>query len=55
MPKTHYKPEKYAGPPKQEVIDTRNQYISPGVFTYYKDPVMIVDGHMQYLYNEKGE
>ena len=36
MPKTHYKPEKYAGPPKQEVIDTRNQYISPGVFTYYK-------------------
>ncbi len=32
----------------------RRQYVSPGVFTYYKDPLQIVEGFMQYLWDEKG-
>jgi alanine-glyoxylate transaminase/(R)-3-amino-2-methylpropionate-pyruvate transaminase len=32
----------------------RKQYLSPGLFLYYKNPIMIVEGHMQYLWDEKG-
>jgi alanine-glyoxylate transaminase/(R)-3-amino-2-methylpropionate-pyruvate transaminase len=32
----------------------RRQYTNPTVFTIYKDPLLIVEGHMQYLYDETG-
>ncbi|KAI3434759.1 hypothetical protein D9Q98_002819 [Chlorella vulgaris] len=32
----------------------RKQYLSPALFHHFKDPVMIVDGSMQYLFDEKG-
>ena len=28
--------------------------LSPGIITYYRDPLMIVEGHMQYVWDEKG-
>jgi alanine-glyoxylate transaminase/(R)-3-amino-2-methylpropionate-pyruvate transaminase len=44
----------YAGPSKQEVLALRKQFVNPAIFTYYKEPLMIVEGHMQYLYDETG-
>ena len=32
----------------------RQRYLTPALLTYYKSPVMIVEGSMQYLYDEKG-
>jgi alanine-glyoxylate transaminase/(R)-3-amino-2-methylpropionate-pyruvate transaminase len=35
-------------------MDLRKRYLTPSLVTYYKDPVMIVEGHRQYLYDETG-
>src|SRR4029450_2399964 len=29
-------------------------FLTPALVTYYKDPVMIVEGNMQWLFDEKG-
>jgi 4-aminobutyrate aminotransferase-like enzyme len=54
LPATDHTPTPYDGPSRDEVIALRHQYVSPGVLTYYKDPLMIVEGHMQYLWDETG-
>jgi alanine-glyoxylate transaminase/(R)-3-amino-2-methylpropionate-pyruvate transaminase len=54
IPSCDYKPPVYTGPSREEVIKTRKQFCNPAVFTFYKEPIMIVDGHMQYLYDETG-
>jgi alanine-glyoxylate transaminase/(R)-3-amino-2-methylpropionate-pyruvate transaminase len=54
LPIIDHTPQPYRGPSREEVIALRRQYVSPGVITYYADPLMIVEGHMQYLYDEKG-
>jgi alanine-glyoxylate transaminase/(R)-3-amino-2-methylpropionate-pyruvate transaminase len=33
----------------------RRQYLTPGLITYYREPLMLVEGHMQYLWDEKGK
>ena len=30
------------------------KHVNPAVFTFYSDPLMIVEGHRQYVYDEKG-
>ncbi len=52
---SNYTPETYRGPSRDEVIEMRKKYCNPAVFAYYKEPLMIVDGHMQYLFDEKGK
>ena len=32
----------------------RQQYCHPSTFLYYREPLMIVEGYMQYLYDETG-
>jgi len=54
LPACDHTPKPYSGPSKAEVLAARSRYVNPGVLTYYKDPVMIVEGHMQYLYDETG-
>ena len=54
LPPCDYRPRRYAGPSKQEVLALRKQYVNPAIFTYYKEPLMIVEGQMQYLYDETG-
>ena len=41
--------------PRGEVLALRHQYLSPGIITYYRDPLMIVEGHMQYVWDETGK
>ena len=55
LPIIDHQPEPYAGPTKAEVLQLRQNYVSPGVITYYQDPLMIVQGHMQYVYDETGK
>ena len=33
----------------------RRQYLTPGLLTYYREPLMLVDGHMQYVWDETGK
>jgi len=32
----------------------RKQFLNPGIFLYYKKPIMFVEGKMQYLWDERG-
>jgi len=54
MPPFEYTPRPYTGPSRDEVLALRRQYVNPAVFTLYRDPLMIVEGKMQYLFDETG-
>ena len=55
MPATDYKPRPYDGPSREEVLAMRKQYANPAIFTMFKDPIMIVEGHMQWLFDDTGK
>ena len=54
MPPFDYTPPPYQGPSRSEVLELRRRYVNPAVFTLYRDPLMIVEGKMQYLFDETG-
>lgn len=54
LPPFDYTPMPYNGPSPEEVLELRRQHVSPGIFHYYKKPIMIVEGKGQYLFDEKG-
>ena len=33
----------------------RREYLTPGLITYYREPLLIVEGHMQYVWDETGK
>ncbi|MFH2201763.1 MAG: aspartate aminotransferase family protein [Elusimicrobiota bacterium] len=39
----------------EEILAKRAKYILPSTVTYYKKPIQLVRGEMQYLYDEKGK
>jgi alanine-glyoxylate transaminase/(R)-3-amino-2-methylpropionate-pyruvate transaminase len=55
LPVIDHQPAPYAGPSRDEVLALRRQYLTPGLVTYYQDPLLIVEGHMQYVYDETGK
>lgn len=55
MPATDYKPRPYTGPSREETISMRKQFANPAITTLYKEPLMIVEGHMQWLFDETGK
>ncbi len=55
LPVSAHQPRKYAGPSKAEVVKMRQEYLSPGLFHIYKDPLMVVEGSMQYVWDETGK
>jgi alanine-glyoxylate transaminase / (R)-3-amino-2-methylpropionate-pyruvate transaminase len=54
LPNCDYNPPEYKGPPLKSVLEDRKKYCNPAIFHYYKEPLMIVDGHLQYLFDETG-
>ncbi|MDX2120251.1 MAG: aminotransferase class III-fold pyridoxal phosphate-dependent enzyme, partial [Gemmatimonadota bacterium] len=54
LPPCDHRPRPYTGLSKAEVLALRQQYTNPAIFTLYKEPLMIVEGHMQYLFDETG-
>lgn len=55
MPPCQHVPKPYTGPARSEVLATRRQYANPAIFTIYKDPLMLVEGHLQWLFDETGK
>jgi alanine-glyoxylate transaminase/(R)-3-amino-2-methylpropionate-pyruvate transaminase len=55
LPPTSHKPQKYAGPSADEVLALRKQFMNPGIFLYYKKPIMLVEGSMQYVWDDTGK
>jgi alanine-glyoxylate transaminase / (R)-3-amino-2-methylpropionate-pyruvate transaminase len=55
LPVTEHVPRPYDGPPRAEVLSLRRQYLTPGLLTYYREPLLVVEGHMQYLWDETGK
>lgn len=55
MPPCDHKPRPYKGPSQPEVLAARRKWNNPGLFMYYKDPLMIVEGKGQWLWDEKGK
>lgn len=55
MPPCDHVPRRYNGPSRAEVLAMRKQYTNPAIFTLYKDPLLIVEGYMQWLFDETGK
>lgn len=55
LPPFSHTPAKYTGPSKAEVLAMRKEFCTPALVTYYKDSVMMVEGKMQYLWDETGK
>ncbi|GMH19647.1 hypothetical protein Nepgr_021488 [Nepenthes gracilis] len=54
LPPFDYEPRPYNGPIADEVLRKRKQFLGPSIFHYYQNPVNIVEGKMQYLFDESG-
>ena len=55
LPPTAHVPTPYTGPSAAEVLKLRQQYLNPGLVLYYKQPIMIVEGKMQYVWDHTGK
>jgi alanine-glyoxylate transaminase / (R)-3-amino-2-methylpropionate-pyruvate transaminase len=54
LPPFDYQPHTYPGPSAEEVLRLRREFLNPGIFLYYKRPLMIVEGKGQYVFDERG-
>ena len=54
LPPVDHQPRPYTGPSRDEIIAMRQHFTNPAIFTLYRDPLLIVEGYMQYLYDETG-
>jgi alanine-glyoxylate transaminase/(R)-3-amino-2-methylpropionate-pyruvate transaminase len=54
LPPVKHTPRPYTGPSRAELIAMRKQYTNPAIFHLYREPLLIVEGFMQYLYDETG-
>ncbi|KAM3599882.1 uncharacterized protein V6R79_013269 [Siganus canaliculatus] len=56
MPPCHFTPEEYKGASKKRMMEIRRQNCNPVTMkiTYYKEPVFIHQGHMQWLWDVDG-
>jgi alanine-glyoxylate transaminase/(R)-3-amino-2-methylpropionate-pyruvate transaminase len=54
LPHYDHSPKPYNGPTIEEAMDQRKRYLTPSLLTYYQKPIMVVEGSMQYVYDEQG-
>ncbi|VFR00448.1 unnamed protein product [Cuscuta campestris] len=54
MPFFDYSPPPYAGPSAAEILQKRRRYLNPAISHFFKNPLNLVDGKMQYLFDEDG-
>jgi len=55
LPVCDHKPAAYCGPNREQILNLRREYLNPGIFLFYSEPVCIVEGFMQYLWDETGK
>ena len=54
LPPFDFQPQPYNGPSPDEILKLRKQFLNPGIFLYYNKPLTIVQGKMQYVWDETG-
>jgi alanine-glyoxylate transaminase / (R)-3-amino-2-methylpropionate-pyruvate transaminase len=54
LPPTDHKPKPSSGPSAEAVLALRQQFLNPGIFLFYKKPLMLVEGKGQYVWDETG-
>ncbi|XP_043698239.1 alanine--glyoxylate aminotransferase 2 homolog 1, mitochondrial-like [Telopea speciosissima] len=54
LPSFDYSPKAYKGPLGDEILQKRKKYLGPSMFHFYQKPLNIVEGKMQYLFDENG-
>ena len=54
LPPCSHQPEPYLGPGREKILELRRQHVNPALFTLYSEPVMLVEGHRQYVWDETG-
>lgn len=55
MPACDFIPDQYTHMSYDRARKLRSEKLSPGLVTYYKKPIMIHQGHMQWLYDTDGK
>ena len=48
-------PAPYDGPTREQVMALRRDYLSPGLLTYYREPLLITQGSLQYVWDDEGK
>ena len=54
MPACAHRARPYTGPSRAEVLALRQRYAHPSLFTLYREPLLVVEGHLQYVFDENG-
>lgn len=54
IPPFDHEPRPYTGLSRDEVFELRHKHLTPALMTYYDEPLMLVEGKMQYVYDETG-
>ncbi len=54
LPPTTHVPQPYTGPSAAAVLAQRQQFLNPGIFLYYQAPLMVVEGKLQYVWDDQG-
>jgi len=54
LPPFDHTPAPYTGPDRDEVLALRREYLTPALVTMYRKPLLVVEGKMQYLFDETG-
>jgi alanine-glyoxylate transaminase/(R)-3-amino-2-methylpropionate-pyruvate transaminase len=54
LPPFDYQPQSYTGPSADGVLKLRRVFLNPGLFLYYKKPLMLVEGKGQYVFDDHG-
>lgn len=54
LPPFAHKPNAYNGPSASDVLRLRQAHVNPALFHYYAEPLMLIEGRGQYVYDEAG-
>lgn len=55
LPPVSFKSDVYEGLPYEEALNYREKHVTDCINLYYKEPVMITRGHMQYVWDQTGK
>jgi alanine-glyoxylate transaminase / (R)-3-amino-2-methylpropionate-pyruvate transaminase len=55
LPHFDYTPVKYSGPSYEQIKAMRKQHVHPASMSFYREPVLAVEGKMQYIYDHTGK
>ncbi|NOS99113.1 MAG: aspartate aminotransferase family protein [Phycisphaerales bacterium] len=54
LPPTPHRPAPYDGPSRDQALALRREYLTPALLTLYREPLCLVQGKMQYVWDDTG-